>query len=76
MVSVKMKPIPPLKMESKTCRLIKGAFRHSSKLGPKSLSKTCMKVTQKIQVGTKSSRRAKKHKVNRKVSTQNIEIRS
>jgi hypothetical protein len=76
MVFVKMKPIPPLKMESKTCQFTKRAFRHSSELGPKSLSKTCMKVAQRIQVGTKSSRRAKTHKVNRKVYAQNIERRS
>jgi hypothetical protein len=70
MVFVKMKPIPPLKMESKTYRFTKGAFRHSSELGLKNLSKTCMKVIQWIQVGTKSSRRARTHKVNKKVSRQ------
>jgi hypothetical protein len=63
-------------MESKTCRFTKGSFKHSSELGPKRLSKTCMRVIQRIQVGTKRSKRAKTHKVNKKVSTQNIEIRS
>jgi hypothetical protein len=74
MVFVKMRPIPPLQMESKTCQLTKRASRLSNELGPKNLSKACMKVNRKIQASAKSSRRTRTHKANRKVYVQNIEI--
>jgi hypothetical protein len=44
MVSSKMKPIPSQEMGSKTYRCTKGTSGNSKKLGPKSLSKTCMRV--------------------------------
>jgi hypothetical protein len=44
MVFVEMRPILPLKLGSKTYRCTKGAFEHSRKLGPKSFSKTFMRV--------------------------------
>jgi hypothetical protein len=44
MVYVEMNLIPPLEMGSKIGRRTKGAFRHSKKFRPKSLSKTCMNV--------------------------------
>lgn len=53
MVSIKMKPIPPLEMGSETYQHTKRAFRHSRKLGPKSLSKTCMKVIKICKLASK-----------------------
>lgn len=44
MVFVKMRLILPLKTGSETYRCTKGAFEHSRKPGPKSVSKTFMKV--------------------------------
>jgi hypothetical protein len=44
MVSVEMKPILSLEMGSETCQHTKKASKHYRKLGPKSFSKTYMKV--------------------------------
>jgi hypothetical protein len=44
MVFVEMRLILALKMGSETYRCTKGAFEHSRKLGPKSFSKTFMRV--------------------------------
>jgi len=44
MVFVEMRPISPLEMGSKTYRCAKRAFEHSRKHGPKSFSKTFMRV--------------------------------
>jgi len=44
MVYVEMNSMPPFKMGSKICQHTKGASRHLRKLGPKSLSKTCMRA--------------------------------
>jgi hypothetical protein len=42
-VIANMRPIPLLKMGSKTCQHTKKASKHSRELGPKSLLKTYMK---------------------------------
>jgi hypothetical protein len=43
MVTIKIRPIPLLKMGSKTCQHTKKAFGHSREPRPKSLSKTYMR---------------------------------
>jgi hypothetical protein len=49
MVYVEMSSIPPLEMGSEIYQRTKGASEHSRKLGPKSLSKTCMRTKSKKQ---------------------------